>query len=323
MVLTAFMVFFATRKVKGKLYYYIERNIRLPDTKIVKISKLVKSIKKSDLLYYEHQFQEKEKELLVNYALQNYTFNYPLSKEDIAKIEGMKVEYKRILQQLKKKGLRKDLWDRFTVNFTYETNALEGNSLTLKDVAIVLFEQSTIPGKELREIYETRNSRPVVDLLVQRKIRITSSDIVKVHALLMKDIASEKGYKKLPNFILGSTLETSPPEKVPEDMDTLIAWYQTNETKIHPLQLATHFHARFLRIHPFQDGNGRLARILLNAQLVNKGYPPLIIRKTQRTAYLKSLRAADHNNYIPLMRFLLEKFKKTYSGFFEVYEKYV
>ncbi len=317
------MVFITRKRIKGRVYYYLEKSIRLPDGKITKISKVVSSFKKNELTKYAGLFLSKEKNLFKTFAMKNYGFHHPLDEQEVGKIESIRVDYKRIIHKLKQNGNFKDLLDRFTVNFTYESNAIEGNSLTLKDVAIVLFESLSIPGKDLREIYETRNSRPIVDMLMKKRIKITHNDIIKIHSLLMKDIDEEKGYKKLPNYILGSKLKTSPPERVHEDMDKLINWYHENETRIHPLELAASFHGRFLQIHPFKDGNGRVARFLLNAQLVNKDYPPIIIRKSQRVSYLRSLHAFDNGSSIQLVRLLLEKFKKTYQGFFETYVKYI
>ncbi|MBI3032010.1 Fic family protein [Candidatus Woesearchaeota archaeon] len=316
------MVFIREKEVKGIKYKYIEKHLRLPDGTTKKISKIIRNnieLKRLDKSF----FINKEKEIFANFAINKYTFHHPLSREEIIKIESMRVDYKNIMNQLKKKNALKDLLDRFTVNFTYETNALEGNSLTLKDVAIVLFENATIVGKDLREIYETRNARIIVDLFMQKRIKIDHKGIIKIHSILMREIDKERGYKTLPNYILGSNLKTSLPENVYKDMNDLLVWYHKNEHKIYPLELAVLFHGKFLKIHPFKDGNGRVARFLLNAMLTNKGYSPLIIRKSQRVSYLKCLHTADLDNTTPLMRFIIEKFKKTYRNFFEVYATYV
>ncbi len=317
------MVFVRRRKIKGKVYVYLEKSFKLPNGRVTKISKVIKPPLERAIPQNEGYFIEKEKELAGRWALKHYRFNYPLTEKDVKSVEAIRVDYRRIISELKKKRALEDLWDRFTVNFTYESNAIEGNSLTLKDVAIVIQEGEIVPGKTLREVYETRNSRPVVDLLLSKKIKTTHQNIIKIHKMLMRDIGVQFGYKKLPNFVLGSPVQTSPPERTYADMDKLIKWYHSSEDTLHPLQLVSLFHAEFLRIHPFQDGNGRVARFLLNAQFVNKGYPPVIIRKTQRRAYIKALQATDQGRKEPLIRFILEKFKKTYRSFFEVYIGYL
>ena len=144
-----------------------------------------------------------------------------------------------------------------------------------------------------------------------------------MHKMLMKDIDTRSGYKKISNFLLGKRLQTTPPEKVYEEMTKLINWYNENIEKIHPLIVAAIFHSRFEKIHPFEDGNGRVGRFLVNTILVNNGYPPIIIRKTSRTAYFTCLESADNGQYDKMERFLIEKFKNTYKNFFEIYIKYI
>jgi fido (protein-threonine AMPylation protein) len=316
------MVYTLSRKIHGKVYKYAVESVRMPDSSIKKISLLLNPKKLLDAVQKQSFFDMKKKELLAEYALNNYSYSYPLNREDIIKVEHMRADYKKIISKLSEEQ-RRDLFDRFTVNFTYESNALEGNSLTLKDVAIIISEKSAVKGKELREIYETRNSRTAMDMLLARKVRISHESIISLHRSLMRDIDVRAGYKEVPNFILGSELKTTPPEKVYAEMDSLIKWYHANRGKLHPIHLIARFHGRFTEIHPFEDGNGRVGRFLINAILLELGYPLLIIRKSSRVAYLNCLHAFDHHSEAQLTRFLLEKFKETYFKFFEMYIKYV
>ncbi len=311
------------RNVKGRTYYFLEKSVRLPDGHVRKLSRFFGAkkpvIPPDEMKQY---FLEKEKELAGTWAVQHYTFDYPLTEQIIKQIEHRRIEYKYLMHEIPERN-KKDILDRLTVNFTYESNAIEGNSLTLKDVAIVIFEKENISGKSLQEIYETRNHRKITELLFAKKIKISHESIIHVHKLLMKDIEKEQGYKTMPNFILGSHLQTSPPEKVHEHLTELIEWYNKNADTVHPLQCAAHFHSRFLQIHPFSDGNGRVARVLLNAMLIRKDYPPLIIRKTNRTRYLNALHAYDQKSPIKLVRFLIEKYKNTFEKFFHIYMQYL
>ncbi len=317
------MVHISKKKIKGKTYTYIIKSFRLPDGSIKKISKLVNSNPKEDFeSNYRSYFFEKEKELNFKWAMGKFVVDSILTNEEIKKVESIRVSYRNLIKKLTKEQ-KKDVFDRFIVNFTYESNALEGNSLTLRDVAIVIFEKVYTKGKELREIYETRNSRDVLDLMLKKKFKISHESIIKMHKLLTRDIDTREGYKKIPNFILGKRLQTTPPEKVYAEMSNLIGWYNENSEKIHPLVLAPIFHSKFEKIHPFEDGNGRVGRFLVNTILVNNGYPPLIIRKTSRTAYFSCLEAADNGYHKKIERFFLEKFKNTYKNFFEIYAKYL
>lgn len=321
------MAYISWKTIKGKRYAYLIRSSRLPDGKITKISKhLVHGDEKKNpkilAKKYGKHFDKKEAEMAAKWALQQYKTGNILSEEEIRKTETIRVAYNRLIKKLGKEQL-KDVFDRFTANFTYDSNAIEGNSLTLKDVAIVMFEKETIPNKSLHEIYETRNSRAVVDMILRKRFKVTHKDIIKMHHMLMRDIDPRRGYKKIPNIIYRQEKEvhTTPPENVEKEMTKLIDWF--NASKIHPLERTAIFHGRFEKVHPFEDGNGRVGRFLINIMLVNNGYPPLIIRKTSRHAYVSALTAFDNSYEDKLKRFILERFKKTYKKFFEVYAEYV
>ena len=134
------MVYIIKRKIKGRRYNYIRKSIRLPDGKVKVIEALMKS---KNIKKYKKILNEKERKVLINFAIKIYKQDYIFSKEEIKKIEGIKFDYKTLLKKLSKEQI-KDVFDRFTANFTYESNAIEGNSLTLKDVAIVMFDKKSI-----------------------------------------------------------------------------------------------------------------------------------------------------------------------------------
>ena len=313
------MVYIIKRKIKGREYNYIRKSIRLPNGRVKIIELIIRDKNKRE---YIKLLEEKEKKVLIDFALNNYKHDSIFSKEEIKKTEEMRLSYRNILKKLNKEQI-KDLFDRFTANFTYESNAIEGNSLTLKDVAIVMFENRSIEGKNLREIYETRNSRKVVEDIMRKRFDIFHQDIIKMHSMLMKDIDTRTGYKKIPNVIIGSKLRLVPPEKVHEKMSELIDFYKNNMKKMHQIKLSALFHGRFEQIHPFEDGNGRVGRLLSVLILIKNNYSPLIIRSSQRDSYLKALEDFDNKYTKNLERFFLEKYKHTYRNFFDVYVKYL
>ncbi len=316
------MVSIKYKTINGKKYLYAEHSFRLPNGKIKKISKLIQNKEEEKNKEIKDYFLKKQIGSYQDYALETYKPNSILNEEQIKKLEQIKVEYKEIIKSFTKNQI-KDILDRFTVNFTYESNAIEGNSLTLKDVTLILGENVVPKNKDLREVYETRNTREAHELLFKNKVKINIKDIINVHLILVKDTGVQLGFKKLPNYLLMRNLKTTPPEKVEEEINKLISWYEINKNKIHPLRLATEFHARFESIHPFDDGNGRTGRILLNAILLEHNYPPLIIRKTARIAYFSSLEAFDKGHKDKLERFLLDKIKDTFEKFFKIYVKYL
>lgn len=311
------MPFVITKTIKGKRYRYLETSIRLP----VGVKKFSIYMKDDNREAYEKQLKTKVVAALITSAGTYFISDHIFTKETIEKMEIMKLGYKELLKKLTTKQYQ-DIIDRFTVNFTYESNAIEGNSLTLKDVTMLFHEKHILKGVNLRDIHETVNTRKALEALFYHKIKIKEKDILQLHEMLVKDTEVSFGYKKFPNFLLGRNVQTTAPEDVSSEMQRLIAWYHEHP-KMHPLQKAALFHARFEKIHPFEDGNGRVGRILLNAILLEHGYPPLIIRKTQRVAYFGALAAADKEHYDQLSRFLIEKYKKTYQRFFEIYVKYL
>ncbi|MCR4336127.1 MAG: Fic family protein [archaeon] len=318
------MVYISEKTIKKNKYFYLMKSLRLPNGKVITLQKLldkkgnVKELEKK----YKIFFLEKEKEAYSNFALKNYTANSVYTREQIKKIEEMKVEYQYLVKNFSAEQY-KDVFDRFIANFTYESNAIEGSSLTLKDVAIVMFENRSMQGKDLREIWETKNSREVMEKILKGKFKVNEKDIIKMHKMLMENIDQRTGYKQFPNEIVGSTIKLTPPEKVEKEMNELFERHENNSENLHPLQAAALFHGKFERIHPFADGNGRVGRFIVTAILANENYPPLIIRKTQRESYIKALEDFHRGYTNNLERIFLDKYKKTFEKFFAGYTKYV
>lgn len=319
------MVFISKKIIKNKKRYYLEQSIRLVNGKVKKISVYLKDYNPNkeykQIFQYKALLKDKVIKELKESAAKYYKKSYIFNEELLKNLEEIKLEYKEIIKKLNEKQIQ-DIIDRFTVNFTYESNAIEGNSLTLKDVNFILHEKKVSKEKDLREIYETLNAREAMDLIFSNKLKIKENDIIKMHKIIVKNTGVSAGYKNLPNFLVGREVETTKPEKVREEMKSLIRWYYKNKN-IHPLERAAIFHGKFEKIHPFEDGNGRVGRLLINIILLTNGYPPLIIRKTHRLSYFSCLEAFDNNYQDKLNRFLIEKYKSTFNKFFKIYINYL
>lgn len=319
------MVYVQEKKIKGDIYIYLAKTTRI-GKKVHKVTKYLG--KKSEISQNKTRKETKKFTLevdpkmlilLVNHAKNKYSnLKFPLSIEEISKIEEMNLRYKQIKKSLNKKDWE-DVKKRFVANFVFESNALEGNSLTLRNFSKIVFENRLVETADLREVYDAKNSYTVFSKLFSSKKDISEEFIINLHKNLMKNIDERTGYKKIPNVLLGRTLKLTMPKEVPKEIAKLLEWYAKNEDKLYPLELAFKFHHKFETIHPFADGNGRVGRMLLNFILIKKGYFPIIIRKTHRNKYLKALHSADINKDIPLIRFSIEKAKETYRKFFEIY----
>lgn len=194
--------------------------------------------------------------------------------------------------------LVKNLDEWFKVELTYTSNAIEGNTLTRKETAVVIEKGLTIGGKSLVEHLEATNHAKALDILheLQGKTptQITENDILAIHGIILKGIDDHNAghYRRVPVRISGSAVVMPNAMKVPDLMAELAAWLKSGNG-LHPVKLAGEAHYRLVTIHPFADGNGRTARLLMNLILMMQGYPPAIIRPQERLPYITSLETAQ------------------------------
>ena len=191
-------------------------------------------------------------------------------------------------------ALLDNLDDWFRVELTYTSNAIEGNTLGRRETALVVEKGLTIGGKSLLEHMEAVNHARALDWVKEqakgRQHPLTEKDILHIHYLIMKgvDDLNAGRYRATPVRISGSAVVLPNPRKVPDLMNGLAKWLKL-ATGLHPVELAAEAHYRLVTIHPFTDGNGRTARLLMNMVLLMSGYPAAIIRKRDRLAYIDSL----------------------------------
>lgn len=183
-------------------------------------------------------------------------------------------------------GELKRLRDEFLVEFTYNSNAIEGNTLTLRETALVL-EGVTIDKKPLKDHLEAVGHRDAflyVQRLVAENAPISEKIIKEVHSLVLMDRPEDKGvYRRIPVRIMGAYLEPPQPWLVPEQMEHLVAGLEKNRR--HPIESAAHFHLELEGVHPFVDGNGRTGRLILNLMLMQRGYPPVDVKFADKKRY--------------------------------------
>ncbi|WP_234123670.1 Fic family protein [Clostridium hydrogenum] len=196
----------------------------------------------------------------------------------------------------------KNLKQYFDVEFTYNSNAIEGNTLTITETKVILEDGITIgKGKTLKEHLEVINHKEAIDYIediVNKNIDINQNVIKNLHYIILKSINNENAGKYRNVNVLISGSNHRPPEHflVPQQMEELITWYAKNKNKIHPIELAAEFHHKFTFIHPFIDGNGRCGRLLMNLILMRNGYPMTVIRMEDRNEYMAALEKASMKN---------------------------
>lgn len=220
------------------------------------------------------------------------------------------------------KELVKNLNEWFKVKLTYSSNALEGNTLTLSETALVIEKGLTIGGKTLKEHLEATGHAQafdyVLELAKQKRSQITLNDILNIHCLIFSQIDKLNAgtYRKILVKISGLNLTLPEPLKVPELMDQFISWLHTSDD--HPVIIASKAHLDLVTIHPFVDGNGRTSRLLMNLLLIQAGYPPAIILPEERINYIDCLKEAqENNNYEPFFLFIAVAVSKSLDIYLE------
>lgn len=208
----------------------------------------------------------------------------------------------------------KSLREKLLLEWTYNTNAIEGNTLTINETKVVL-EGITVGGKTMREHLEVINHRDAityVEEIVQKSEPLSVWQIKHLHRLVLKGIDDEYAgvYRDQQVFISGAKHTPPAPFLIKEQMEQLIDWYQKETGNFHPITRGAMLHAIFVGIHPFIDGNGRTSRLLLNLELMKDGFPPVIIKVENRLAYYEALDKAhtqkDYDDFIQLVATAVE-----------------
>jgi Fic family protein len=251
---------------------------------------------------------------------------------------------KQAIDQLKNTSEKSTLWqtiiNRLRTDWTYHSNGIEGSTLSRGEIFFFLTEGITTGNKPFKDFLDAQNHGEAIDLLFdvvanQQGIThgITESFIKTINALLLRGVdftpaknargervtkkATPGAYKTQPNHVEqadGNIHYYVEPIHVASDMQALLAWIHQAITSLHPIHVAAVAHYNMVRIHPFDDGNGRGARILMNLILLNKGYFPAVIKLQSKPEYLLALTQADQGNVSPFIAFIANTLLDTKQG---------
>ena len=247
----------------------------------------------------------------------------------LEKIDRLKAEYEALLPM--SADNRKKLDKKIRLEFNYNSNHIEGNTLTYGETELLLIFDDTKGGHTMRE-YEEMKAHDVTFQLIQEWAEdprpISEADICNLNKILLvrpywKDALTADGqptrrqiqvgkYKQYPNSVRlenGEIFEYASPEETPILMGELMAWYraETEKGTSHALLLAAMMHYKFVCIHPFDDGNGRVSRLLMNYVLFRHGFPPIIIKSADKANYLRALNLADTGDLEAFVRYISEQ----------------
>lgn len=208
-----------------------------------------------------------------------------------------------------------NLHEDLVLRWTYHSNAIEGNKLTLQETKVAL-EGVTVGGKTLREHFEAINHRDAigyVEAVVTNNEPFSLHMIRSLHALILRNVDDENAgaWRRFNVTIAGARHMPPDAVHVPEQMEALVGLHESDGALLHPVELAARTHADFVKVHPFMDGNGRAARLLMNLDLMRRGFPAIVFPVERRLAYYDSLDTAhvdgDYTAFLNLIGELAEK----------------
>lgn len=187
----------------------------------------------------------------------------------------------------------KNLSEDILLRWTYHSNAIEGNRLTLLETKVVL-EGIAVGGKTLKDHFEAINHRNAiyyVEDIIRKEVPFSEWQIRNIHQLILKNIDDDNAGRYRQQNVLISGATTTPPDYtlLNDKMAQLVDWYNSEAYKLHPVERAAKMHVDFVGIHPFLDGNSRTSRLLMNLELLKAGYPPCVITVENRLAYYEAL----------------------------------
>lgn len=306
------------RRIKGKNYYYLEKNIRLGEKKWKTFSIYIGPKKPTNmqLKQLEKQLQGKIVQFIRTNILKPKTQS--IDEKTALLLERIKTSHKKILAALDKKG-RENYLKRQRETFITNTNAIEGSRLTLEQTKRILKLQNKYELEDVEEIevINMENCLEIYDKFLHKKVDLDKHLILKLHLLLLKTIPSYEAYagvwRPVNVYIRGSKYDFPHWKQIPKLMQNLLSWYKENRDKVHPIELAAKFHTKFVTIHPFADGNGRMARLLMNYILQFNDFPFTDIPFSKRDEYFETQEKGHFGKQKPFVLFLVREIKEQYK----------
>lgn len=298
------MAYLETIKRNSKEYYYLTKNIRVSLNKWKKMRIYLgnKKPSKEELARRTGQIEEKVKKESV---LKTSGLTY-LSSHDAETLQDLKESYKAWLNQVPK-SVREKLNEDFVIRFTYNTNAIEGNRLTLRQTALILKDKIIPSGIRAEDYNEAINGKECLDFLKAYKGDFNHKLLLKINEILTKNTGVTYGgrIRFFDVRIEGSTHVPPPYAELKRHFLNLYKWHSEAKRRLHPFETAAIVHAKVAWIHPFEDGNGRTARAIMNFILMKRGYPMFFIPYEKREAYYAALEKADKGDYKGYIAYML------------------
>lgn len=293
------MSYIEKKKISGKKYFYLSKNVRVSKNKWKKIRKYIGT----DLA----NLAEAEKEIELVQPIKRL-----LTLKQIKVIELLKTNY------LKKHKIDKTLWKtekEQIISFIYNTNAIEGIPVSYEDTKDIIEGKKPKTKYAKIDIKEVKNMKECIDFLFDYKGEFNKELLLKLHEIEMKEVHPEAGKIRTKQNVVGNYLPPRP-EEVPAELERFFTWFKQAEKILHPFELAGLVHLRIARIHPFMDGNGRLSRLLMNHILFKNKYPLLNIFNSEKMLYYMVLKEVDaKKKEKPFTKYLYQVYINQYKKY--------
>ncbi len=292
------------RKSGKSIKYYLIHSYR-ENNRVEKIRRYLGS----NLSEKELEKKKKKAEKIILELLEGMktkVFFFTLTKKQIEMLNNYN-------EKIKVTHLSKEEWENFTEDFVYNTNAIEGSTVAEDEISEILDKKKAENSEEV----ETKGVAKAVEYIRKTKEDLSLNLLLKLHNFCFKGSKHFSGKFRTVNVVVrnsrGEILHTGvPKEELIDYLNEFIKWYKENKNKFKPLVLAAILHNQFEHIHPFQDGNGRVGRLLLNYILLKNNYPPVSIMLEDRQEYYKSLYEYSKRDDLKLtLDLLIKQYKKT------------
>ena len=266
------MVTIRSRKIGNEEFYYLEHSMR----KKGKVEKKEKYLGKE----IPQNIDQIKREFFHNLFQERW----------FSRLNTIKKQFSREYASFPATA-RDKYFENFMIKFTYNSNRIEGSTLTLRDTANLLKEGITPSNRPIKDIKETESHKKLFYIMLDYKKNLSLSAVLFWHKILLETIDTEIAGKirKHQVAIAGTDVELPFPAEIPILLNELFLWYNKEKNKLHPVELAALVHLKFVSIHPFTDGNGRMSRIMMNFVLHIHGFPMFNIPYINRTGYYKAL----------------------------------
>lgn len=290
----------------GRTYYYVTKNFRTGDGKWKKVRKYIgdrpPSTERTKKAVEEIESRALEKGLMRPASKYAY-----LTDEDAEKLQDLKRVYKKWYGQLSTVE-RKKTDEDFIVRFTYNSNAIEGNRLSLRETSMVLSENMVPAGASLNDLNETINSQDCYGFIKKYRGEFKQRFLLKVQGMLTRntDCRTTGEYRDTDVRISGSDWIPPSHETVRDKMRKVHGWYYAARKRLHPVELAALLHNKLVRVHPFIDGNGRTSRVVLNWILMKNGFPMVCIELRDKFSYYGAIEKGDNGDDGAMVRYIAE-----------------